>query len=105
MDINKVEILDVTTDAQREAVYRFRYDIYVEEMGRYRDVADHEGRRLVEPFEVVAESLRRIPAVEEVELPVRILGDLIVEPFPPNHVIDGLGNEFAIPGTPALVRL
>jgi hypothetical protein len=54
MDINKVEILDVTTDAQREAVYRFRYDIYVEEMGRYRDVADHEGRRLVEPDDELA---------------------------------------------------
>jgi hypothetical protein len=38
-----------TTDAEREAIYKFRYTVYVEEMGRYQDTADHEGRRLVEP--------------------------------------------------------
>jgi hypothetical protein len=37
------------TEAQKEAVYRFRYSVYVEEMGRYQDTADHVGRRLVEP--------------------------------------------------------
>jgi hypothetical protein len=37
------------TDEDREAVYRFRYTVYVEEMGRYQDTADHEGKRLVEP--------------------------------------------------------
>ena len=37
------------TDEQKEAVYRFRYSVYVEEMGRYQDRADHAGRRLVEP--------------------------------------------------------
>lgn len=38
-----------TTEAEKEAVYRFRYDVYVEEMGRYADAADHANRRLVEP--------------------------------------------------------
>jgi hypothetical protein len=37
------------TDEERQAVYRFRYDVYVQEMGRYRGVADHEERLLVEP--------------------------------------------------------
>ena len=37
------------TDEQKEAAYRFRYTVYVEEMGKYGDIADHEGRRLVEP--------------------------------------------------------
>jgi hypothetical protein len=37
------------TDEDREAVYRFRYSVYVEEMGRYQGSADHVGRRLVEP--------------------------------------------------------
>jgi CRP-like cAMP-binding protein len=37
------------TDEEKEAVYRFRYTVYVEEMGRYQESADHEGRRLVEP--------------------------------------------------------
>lgn len=55
MNIDEVDIIDVTTDEEREAVYRFRYDVYVEEMGRYGDVADHEGRRLVEPDDALAE--------------------------------------------------
>ena len=42
------------TDEQKEAVYRFRYSVYVEEMGRYQDTADHEGRRLVEPEDEVS---------------------------------------------------
>lgn len=37
------------TDEDQEAVYRFRYRVYVEEMGKYRGIADHVGRRLVEP--------------------------------------------------------
>jgi len=37
------------TDEERTAVFRFRYDIYVDEMGRYRGVADHERRLLREP--------------------------------------------------------
>ena len=45
----KPEILAAETDAQREAIYRLRYDIYVEEMNRYWSIADHENRRLTEP--------------------------------------------------------
>jgi hypothetical protein len=37
------------TDEEKLAVYRFRYDVYVEEMGRYGGVADHGRRLLVEP--------------------------------------------------------
>ena len=36
------------TAEEKEAVYRFRYSVYVEEMGRYQESADHGGRRLVE---------------------------------------------------------
>jgi hypothetical protein len=36
------------TEDDKEAVYRFRYSVYVEEMGRYQQTADHVGRRLVE---------------------------------------------------------
>jgi hypothetical protein len=42
------------TDEEREAVYRFRYDVYVEEMGRYGEAADHENRLLVEPEDETA---------------------------------------------------
>jgi hypothetical protein len=37
------------TPEEKEAVYRFRYSVYVEEMGRYQNTADHTNRRLVEP--------------------------------------------------------
>ncbi len=37
------------TDDEKRAVYRLRYDVYVEEMGRYRGIADHDNRLLVEP--------------------------------------------------------
>jgi hypothetical protein len=40
---------EAESEAERRAVFRFRYDVYVEEMGRYRDVADHENRLFFEP--------------------------------------------------------
>ncbi len=43
------EVGEAKTDEEKEAVYRFRYSVYVEEMGRYQDTADHERRWLVEP--------------------------------------------------------
>src|SRR2546423_14712588 len=44
-----IELFRARSHDDREALFRFRYSIYVEEMGRYRGIADHEGRRLVEP--------------------------------------------------------
>jgi CRP-like cAMP-binding protein len=43
-----------TTPEEKEAVYCFRYSVYVEEMGRYQGSADHAGRRLVEPEDDVS---------------------------------------------------
>ena len=43
------EVAQAKTAEEKEAVYRFRYSVYVEEMGRYQGSADHAGRRLVEP--------------------------------------------------------
>ena len=37
------------TEEEKEAVYRFRYEVYVAEMGRYQNVADHKRRRFREP--------------------------------------------------------
>jgi len=42
------------TQAEKEAVYRFRYKIYVTEMGRYASVADHERKMLFEPEDATA---------------------------------------------------
>ncbi len=39
------------TAADQEAIYRLRYDIYVEEMGYKFAGTDHQGRRLVEPID------------------------------------------------------
>jgi predicted GNAT family N-acyltransferase len=48
-DLSSLRIGYAKTEAEREAVYRLRYDVYVEEMGRYHSVADHVHRRFVEP--------------------------------------------------------
>ena len=45
----ELDVGEARTPEEKEAVYRFRYSVYVEEMGRYQDTADHAGRRLVEP--------------------------------------------------------
>ncbi len=37
------------SEEEKLAVSRFRYDVYVEEMGRYEAAADHENRTLMEP--------------------------------------------------------
>lgn len=38
-----------TTSEEVEAIQRLRYDVYVDELGRYRSKADHERRVFVEP--------------------------------------------------------
>ncbi len=44
-----IEVHTATTGAEREAVYRFRFDVYVEELGRYGAIADHANRLLADP--------------------------------------------------------
>jgi len=44
-----IHIAIAETEEEKHAVYRFRYSIYVEEMGKYRSVADHERRMFSEP--------------------------------------------------------
>lgn len=43
-----LEIRVAATDEEREAVYRSRYGVYVEELGRYHTAADHDRRRLTD---------------------------------------------------------
>lgn len=43
-----MEIRIAETEEERRAVYRLRYDVYVEEMGRYQSIADHANRMLYE---------------------------------------------------------
>lgn len=50
----KTMIRQAITPEDREKVYRLRYDIYVEEMGRYRSLADHDRRMFIEPEDATA---------------------------------------------------
>ncbi len=50
----KPAIHEAITPEQRLEVYRFRYDVYVEEMGRYRSIADHDQRTFAEPEDETA---------------------------------------------------
>jgi hypothetical protein len=47
--VRVIEMAEATTAEDREAVFRFWYSVYVEEMGRYRGVADHVRRELRDP--------------------------------------------------------
>ncbi|MDX1385251.1 MAG: cyclic nucleotide-binding domain-containing protein [Thermoanaerobaculia bacterium] len=49
-----IEVREAESDDDREAAYRLRYDVYVEEMGRYGAIADHDNRRLVEPVDATS---------------------------------------------------
>ena len=44
-----IEFGRAETDAERTEVARFFYSVYVDEMGRFRDVADHERREFRDP--------------------------------------------------------
>ena len=58
-------IYEAETDEERDAVFRFRYAIYVKEMARYGASADHERGMLVEAED---ETARIFCAVEEGEV-------------------------------------
>jgi CRP-like cAMP-binding protein/predicted GNAT family N-acyltransferase len=51
------EIVTVTTAAEREQVYRLRYDIYIDEMHYPYANADHAGRRLADALDATARLL------------------------------------------------
>ncbi len=46
-----IEIRTIQTDSERDAVYRFRYDIYVELMQRHQHYADHHKKVIEEPLD------------------------------------------------------
>lgn len=49
-----VTLTVATTEAEREAIYRLRYEIYVEEMNIFGDGADHAQRRLEDANDATA---------------------------------------------------
>ena len=47
----RFDVRVVRTSADRQAVARLRYAVYVEEMGRQQEYADHEARTILEPLD------------------------------------------------------
>ncbi len=87
-----IQIALAESEEEKRAVYRFRYGIYVEEMGKYRTVADHEQRLFYEPCdahsrifyatengEVVATA--RTTWGGDAPLPQRMIDQYGLEPF------------------------
>jgi predicted GNAT family N-acyltransferase len=92
------------TAEEKQAMYRLRYDVYVEEMGRYRSVADHAQRMLYEDCdeqsrisyaeidgEVVATA--RLTWGGDAPLPQRMIDQYSLAPFlaelPPSAIAVG----------------
>jgi hypothetical protein len=48
---NRFELFEAVDTQMRNDIYRFRYRIYVEQMGRRQKYADHANRRIVEPLD------------------------------------------------------
>jgi hypothetical protein len=46
-----IEIRRAQTKSDFEAVFRLRYEVYVEELGRVQRYADHQARTIVEPLD------------------------------------------------------
>lgn len=91
-EMQNIHIGIAETEEEKRAVYRLRYDVYVEEMGRYQSVADHEQRMFYEDCdehsrirfvaidgEVVATS--RFTWGGDAPLPQRMIDQYSLEPF------------------------
>lgn len=58
MNLNvTVKIHLATTESDRNAVFRFRYEIYVREMKRFQKYADHGKGMIEEPLDKTRSSL------------------------------------------------
>lgn len=51
---NRFEIFEAVDSCTRNEIYRFRYRVYVEQMGRRQKYADHVRKRVVEPLDETA---------------------------------------------------
>ncbi|MBE7437440.1 MAG: GNAT family N-acetyltransferase [Spirochaetales bacterium] len=47
-------VKEALTPEDRERIYRLRYQVYVEEMGRKQSFADHENKKIREPYDETA---------------------------------------------------
>jgi predicted GNAT family N-acyltransferase len=95
-------IFPAFTDEQKQAVYRLRYDLYVEEMGRYHSIADHENRLMIEPYDEYSRlyiaqeddevvGTMRLTWGADAPFPERMIEQYDLTPFldhiPPEHLV------------------
>lgn len=52
-----MDIHIATTPEELQAIYRLRYQVYVEELGATMEYADHEARELCEPWDATGENI------------------------------------------------
>ena len=91
-----VEILEARTPELRDAVFRFRYDIYVREMARPQKDADHARGRIEDALDAFAVLLAaRDAATGLVTGTVRanVLGDGSIGTYGEIYRLDGLSSD------------
>lgn len=89
-----VEIVDALTPDLREAVFRFRYEIYVREMQRPQKDADHARARIEDALDATAELMvARDTATGAIVGTIRanVLGDGRVGTYESLYGVGGLG--------------
>lgn len=64
--LQKFAIHQAKTGEERERIYSFRYEVYVAEMGRRQDHADHISRRIHEELDPTATHLYAVSATNEI---------------------------------------
>lgn len=52
-----LDIHIATTQAELQAIYRLRYQVYVEELGATMEYADHSTQELCEPWDETGENI------------------------------------------------
>ncbi len=110
-------------DAEKNAIYRLRYDVYVREMNRYRNAADHEREFLREPEDDISRlycavdntynvvGTMRLTWGGDAPIPERMIAQYDLEPFlariPSEQII--VGERFMVTtayrGTDLIFRL
>jgi len=115
-------IWEALTPEEREQIYQFRYQIYVEEMNRYHSIADHAAKQLKEEIDdqsrlyLVTENDRVVGSMRftwggDAELPERLIQQYDLKPFieriPQDQIV--IGERFMVlseyRGTDLLFRM
>lgn len=99
--LSKVASVNVAaTPEEKEAVYRFRYQVYVEELGKSVPAADHERKRLWDP-----EDDEEGAVIYYTGTPAEITGTLRVRIWPVGGVAPEIRDKFSFGLFPGVDRM